>query len=371
MKLKKGDVILYIEKQAIKNSRQVYKMLSSILKKQKKISVEIKRAEKRLLLIYHIQPYKNKKKILLAKIERLDKAGANLKKKNTPAETKKTLVPEKYKPYMQRAYVSSLNSFVYKASDFDSIKLYPLPIGKQILISKKIFRPPHNFGTFYKVFLFKETKLVGYISEAEVIPEFKRTGKNFKPNSSYKLARSYILNNKILNLDSIEEIKSSAKKRRADKRKKPIAYKQKYAGLSIGYMRPWPFITTDNHRGFIGLKLSGYKLSASYLNMDINLSSSFNWREFYVDILTAYPILKFPHYRLFIMGGLMGALSLNQNYRMDISSVDYGLAGALSLLAPLNENLAFKLDTKMTYHVRSQLINPLNFSASLSLQAAF
>ena len=368
MQLKKGDIIFYIKKQAVQNKKQVYKILSKTLKKEKKMSVVIKRANKSLSLFYRILPYKNKKKLLLAKIEKLSSPQQILTQKKIQKNTKKPLVPEKYKPYMQRAYVSSLNSFVYKKPDFDSLKLYPLSIGKQILISKKIFRPPHNFGSFYKVFLFKEKKVIGYISEAEVISEFKKEGIGFKFNPSYKLAKKYVQSNKILDLNSIEEIKNSHQKRKKQKQKQQSSKNRKYVGLSAGSMFYDISAGSPKENWFIGFKLSGYNLLISYLNMDINLTSSYNWRKFYLDILTGYPVLKSSHYHLLAMGGLMLNLNLDRNLKMNQESVDYGLAGALSLLVPLNHNITFKLEAKTGYQIRKQKF-PLGFSTSL--QVAF
>ena len=370
MKLKKGDTILSIEKQAVSNKNQIYKILLPILKKKKKLSITLKRAEEELLFSYRILPYKKKKRLILFKTEKTKQISAhqNTQPDKKLESKKKTLVPEKYKPYMQRAYVSSLNSFVYKKPDFDSIKLYPLPIGKKILISKKIFRPPHNFGTFYKVFLFKEKKVVGYISEAEVIPEFKREKGVFKTNLSYKLAKQDILDNKILSLDSIEEIKKSAQKPKRRQKENQIFKKKRYVGLSSGFITDSLNHPPSRKDWFIGLKLSGYKLLISYLNMDINLTSSFDWRRFYLNILVAYPVLRSPHYHLFIMGGLMGNLQLNENYIMETGAIDYGPAGTLSLLIPLNKNIAFRLSAKMAYEIQKSSVP---FGSSVSLQVAF
>ena len=369
MKLKKEDVILSVENQAVESKKQIYQMLSPILKKKKELSIVVKRESKELLLFYRILPYKKKKQLILSKIEKRkpEQISAKLSPDKKPEIKKRTLIPEKYKPYMQRAYVSSLNSFVYKKPDFDSIKLYPLSIGKKILISKKIFRPPHNFGTFYKVFLFKEKKVVGYISEAEVISEFKRKKGVFVSNPSYKTAKQYISENKVLSLDSIEEIKKSAEKPKAEK-PRDTSHKKKYVGLSAGLMTSHIGPDIPREDWFIGLKLSGYNLLISYLNMDINFTSSYSWRHFYLDILTAYPVLKSPHYHLFAMGGLMGSLHLNEDYIMNQNSIDYGLAGAVSLLVPLNKNIALRLDAKAIYEIRKRSIP---FGGSASLQVAF
>ena len=366
MKLKKGDIILSIEQIKIQNRKQAYKILSQFLKKQKKLSISIKRNAESLFLVYDIEPYKNKKKITLSKIEKLNKPEQIVTEKNKIPDTRKTLVPEKYKAYMQIAFVSSLNSFVYKKPDFDSLKLYPLPIGKKILISKKIFRPPHNFGSFYKVFLFKETKVIGYISEAEVIPEFKRVDKEFKPNPSYKLAKKYVQSNKILDLDSITEIKNSSKKTKKRKQKKLSSQNNKYVGLSFGSILYDMRNYHNKEDWFIGFKFSGYNLLISYLNLDINIASSFDRRRFYLDMLASYPVLRTPNFYLLAMGGLLGSLHLDRNLQMKQDSVDYGIAGAVSLLIPIKNNLIFKVEGKTGYQIRKPSF-PIGLSGSLQV----
>ena len=373
MKLKKGDIILSVENQTVSNKKQTYQILSPLLKNKQKFSILINRKAKKLLISYQIVPYKKKKKIIVSGIKKIPLQKIEQKTVHTILShklenKKKSLVPEKYKPYMQRAYVSSLNSFVYQKPDFDSTKLYPLSIGKKILISKKIFRPPHNFGTFYKVFLFKEKKVVGYISEAEVISEFKKKDGDFIPNPSYKTAKKYKAENKILDLDSIEEIKKESATSQTTNRKSQTSNRKKYIGLTTGFLTANTHFAFPREDLFIGLALSGYNLLISYLNMDINFTSSFDWKRFYLDILTAYPLLKSSNYYMFVMGGLMGRLHLDKAYVMSPESIDYGVAGALSLLIPFNQNIAFKFSAKTVYEIRNRSI-PFGFSGSL--QVAF
>ena len=370
MKLKKGDVILSIEKQPVESKKQSYRLLSFLLKKKKEFSIVIHREKRNLLISYRILPYKGKKKIIISdkKKIQLEKkvVSQNIKPTEKLQNKKKTLIPEEYKPYMQRAYVSSLNSFVYKKANFDSIKLHPLSIGKKILISRKIFRPSHNFGTFYKVFLFKEKKVIGYISEAEVIPEFKRKEGVFIPNPSYKVAKKYKSENRVLDLESIKEIKKESKTSKSERKSSPAVNKRRYIGLSFGLLTRQINFSFPKEDLFIGIKISGYNLLVSYLNMDINLTSTFDWRHFYLDILTAYPVLKSPYYYLLVMGGLMGNLRLDKDYATNPNSIDYGPAGALSLLVPLNKNIMFRLDGKTVYEVNSHSM-PFGFLASLQL----
>lgn len=273
----------------------------------------------------------------------------NQKTKKSPAP-KKSLVPKKYKPHLQLAYVASLNSFVYDRPNFDAQKLYSLSSGQKVLISKKIFRPPHKFGSFYKIFLFREKKLVGYVSEAEVIPEFINQDKQSLPNPAYKIAKKQMAKNKVLDMDlAVKTKKKNSKKRKPSALKD---YRKRYAGLTLGFggenvtaLRP-----EDVHAG---LKLSGYNLLISYLNLDMNLTASvYDFKSFYFDILATFPVLKAQPYYLFAMGG--GNISIDRNKQDD--PVDYGLSGALSLLIPITEKLLFRTDAKINHDIRSRSI---------------
>ena len=396
IKLQKDDIIQSIEEQPIYSKKQVYQTISKIVKKQKKFSMTITRNKKNFLIDYKIDISKEKKRFLISNVQKIKtliktkktsekksktiqdkeikktkmvqneketktnkaKAIKNKQKETNPtdepetdqdekpAKVKKQLVPEKYKTHLQKAYVVSPNSFVYKKPDFDSQKLYPLAIGKKILISKKIFRPSHNFGSFHKVFLFREKKVVGYISEAEVVSEFLSQKGKHKSNPAYRLAKKQIEQDKVLDLDLIEKVRQQNQ----TKPKTPPATKSKrrYVGLSMGFLYNSPFTLTQKDI-YIGLKLSGYDLLISYLNMDLNLTADLDFKFFHFDILTALPILKSDPYYLFVMGGL----KLEANTRVN-DPVDYGAAGALSLVIPANQKLLLRIDAKAEYGLRTQ-----------------
>ena len=239
------------------------------------------------------------------------------RKRSLKTGEKKSLVPDKYKPHLQKAFVISVNSFVYKKPDFDAQKLYPLQVGKNILISKKVFRPPHNFGSFYKVFLFRETKVVGYISEAEVAPEFIKFKGKYKINPAYKLAKEQLEKDKVLNLDLLENVNQAPQTETESSEKKDNS--KNYIGLSAGVLKDNNYDLNPKDTYF-GLKLSGYNLLISYLNMDLNLLTSSDLSSFYLDILIAHPLLKVHPCYLLLMGG--GKISANTNIR---GPVDLGL----------------------------------------------
>ena len=302
------------------------------------------------------------KKPLTAKNKAKNKKPLTAKNK---AKNKKILVPKKYRAFMQRAYVAALNSFVYQEPDFDSPQIYPLKTGQEILISKKIFRPSHHFGSFYKAFLFSGKKIVGYISEAELVPEFKKQNGKYTANPTYKLAKKQMIKDKVLDLD-LAKPQKPAPIARAAPPSKPKSYKKRYAGLSAGFLSDSLF-AIDPKNLFFGIKLSGYDLLISYLNMDLNLETAYDFSFLHFDILTAYPLLKSSKFYLLAMGGL----KTDVNRKKTADPVDYGVLGALSLALPLSKNnkgFLFRISAKMEYGFRSQT---KLYGLSSSLQIPF
>lgn len=401
MKLKKGDRIQLVEKKAISSKKQFYQAVSQISEVQKDFSLTLVRNKKKFRISYQVTPFKNKKKLRISHIIKVTKTSpvkvakrkAMQKKRRklasqskTPLKTlkpikkipenkkpvkakKQSLVPKKYKAHLQRAYVLADNSFVYEKPNFDSPKLYHLTIGQQILISKKIFRPPHKFGSFYKVFLFEDKKVVGYLSEAEVVPEFIIQNKETKPNPAYIMTKKQLAKDKVLDVGLIDKIKTShIKSKEKPKLKKQKNSKKRYIGLSTGLFldsllfTPTPEDIQKNTS--IGLRLSGYDLLISYLNMDLNLAfSPSDFKVFYMDMLTVYPVIKASPYYLYVMGG--GKMNINKRNK---DPVDFGLAGALSLTIPFQQKWLFRGDLKTGYAIRSK---SFGYKISTSLQIAF
>lgn len=96
-----------------------------------------------------------------------------------------TLAEKNKVPLVQRAFISASRAPVYKEPDFDAPQLYQLSSKTIVLISTKIYRPPHLFGTFYKVFMKRPKKIRGYISEIDLIPEFKKKNNGYIINPDY------------------------------------------------------------------------------------------------------------------------------------------------------------------------------------------
>lgn len=96
------------------------------------------------------------------------------------------------KPLVQRGIVNEHRAIVYESQDFDSKQVIRLPRNKIIVLSTKIYRPQNLFGSFYKVYLNKPQKIRGYISEIDVIPQYKRTPDGVSVNEAYKERESIL-----------------------------------------------------------------------------------------------------------------------------------------------------------------------------------
>ena len=191
---------------------------------------------------------------------------------------------------LQESYVIQINSKVYKRPDFDARHIYTVPAGTKALVSKKIFSPPSRFGTFYKVFLYKDKKVVGYISEIDVVPRFEKDG-GINP-------RYAILEDQIHGIGSSER-EPLAPERKA--RKKKLG--NRFAGLS--FMTRFHRIPPRKLEVFFaGLKFSGYDLLVSYLNMDINVMTEPGFKNLYFDILGLYELFHLERVSLYAGGGL-------------------------------------------------------------------
>ena len=89
-------------------------------------------------------------------------------------------------PRIQRAIVKENQAIVYTQPDFDAKQMMELPSNKIIAISTKIYRPKNLFGSFYRIFINKPRKIRGYISEIDVLPQYKKSKKGYVLNKVYQ-----------------------------------------------------------------------------------------------------------------------------------------------------------------------------------------
>ena len=392
MKLKKGDIILEIEGRPIRSQKTLRQRLSLIIKTQKAFSLTVARGGKSFVISYKVIAFKRKKRLKVAAVrarsseipaenasqkapgakmpprQAQQKAGKKkpAKKSSKKPPTPQALVPEKYKNQLQLAFISSLNSFVYEEPNFDSQQLFPLETGKKVLISKKIFRPAHKFGSFYKLFLVKPKKIVGYVSEAELIPEFLKSEKGgSSPNPAFKEALLQIKRDGVLDINLKDEIKKKSAPQEEPKSSSSSG-KKVYAGAGLGI---FGFDTVSEKNILIGLKLSGYRLLVSSWNMDINvLTAPFDFKFFYLDASIAYPLASSAFYHLFATGGLKFAVNYREeNPQQQISP---GPVAGLSLLIPFNPKTMLRVDLKAKYSLGGSA-NGLGGGALGALQTVF
>ena len=415
IKLKKGDIIRFVNKQPIHSTKDIRQALDKSSKKENTFSLLVTRNKKDFFISYKVQSSKKRKRFLISQVSQVKPKARNIsqrkrsllkkqsrgiasvkklqtkqqkknhlkttkvkkqdklqdKKISTKKEpkitknnlnSKKTLVPKKYKSHLQRAYVTSLNSFIYKKPDFDSAQLYALTAGEKVLISKKVFRPPHRFGSFYKIFLFQPKKVIGYISEAEATAEFfNKKGKTIL-NPKYKLAEQQMKEDKVLDIHLFEKKIGP----QTIKKNKPIITKKRrkyYIGLSTGFSN-FPIFPDEV---LFGLRLSGYGLLISSVNMDFNfMASPYKPLFSYFDVSASYPLTANNAYLIHLMGGMK--FEINRRVEEIEKQNDFGLTGGASLSIPLSKRLLFRLDARAEYNFANQDFSPFFLS---SIQVSF
>ena len=114
-------------------------------------------------------------------------------------------------PLIQRGIVIEHNAIVYKDHDFDSEQIARIPQNTVIVISTKIYRPANLFGSFYKIYMNKPKKIRGYISEIDVISQYKRAKGKIILNETYK-EREHVLKQVKMKKDPSLKLKESLEK---------------------------------------------------------------------------------------------------------------------------------------------------------------
>ncbi len=89
-------------------------------------------------------------------------------------------------PRIQRAVVIENQAIVYAQPNFDAKQIMQLSNNKIIAISTQVYRPKNLFGSFYRIFINKPHKVRGYISEIDVLPQYKKTKEGYVLNEKYQ-----------------------------------------------------------------------------------------------------------------------------------------------------------------------------------------
>ena len=197
--LKKKDVIKKVNGESISSMKKLLHLLQKA-KPGKKNHLVFERGKKSWLLYFKVKKIKvsvkgkkskvkrrqyQKIKLMREKVSskkraRVQKKSKKQKRKNIISwdefSKKEMNLLNKNKKRLQKGYIFQESSFIYSKPNFDSKKVQYLPQGTYVVMSKKIYAPPSKFGTFYKVFFNKNKKEVGFVSEAEVEPQFQKNG---------------------------------------------------------------------------------------------------------------------------------------------------------------------------------------------------
>ena len=184
-------------------------------------------------------------------------------------------------PLVQRAYVIQNQAIIYEKPDFDSSQLGLLPRNRIIAISTKVYRPKNLFGSFYRVFVNKPKKIRGYVSEVDVVAQFKRAAGGFQLNPVYQAKENVLkkVKEEILTEQTKKMIKSKApppavKKEKA-KKKKEKKKKEGFIGLSLGWHLPLFAVSLQKTPKWFGLQgIRFIQTKKKKIPLDLRLSFS-------------------------------------------------------------------------------------------------
>lgn len=270
LELKENDVIVEVNDISIRNSRHFVKVFKKAGKKDFTITLFRDNQVHRLSYIVSHDP------LTLQYSYKIKKTKAREKPK------RKDLLKQ-HSHILQEAYVVQSGTLVYAKPNFDAEQIYLIPYGKKITISRKVLKAKSGFGSFYKVFIKKPQKIVGYISEVEVVPELVKKKNKYSSNPKYVLFKKNI---KGKSGEAVVPPMEPFVSETVTGDVKP----ERFIGIVVGS-------SFEGERSFMdrflfGLQFSGYNLLVSYINMDINLIFNPSWKNAYFDVIGRYVFLK-------------------------------------------------------------------------------
>ena len=359
--LKKGDIVQSFNGKSLSSQGEFFKKIL-LVKKGKFLSIKLKRKNKNYSFIY--KNIGGNKYRLIKKSKKRRKT--QVKKTNKISKPKKKNILGKYKSHLQHGYIIAAEGLIYKKPNFDSEQIFYLTSGTKALLSKKIFTPSHRFGTFYKIFIKKPKKIVGYISEVDVIPEYESKSKN-KSNPKYKLVEKQLTKHGNFNLESLNKNKNFLPKRPHGKSAagkgsstQPLRLRR-YGGFSMSRKYDSELVINDIFKDMLfGLKFSGKNLLLSNIETDINLSVSSDFKVYYSDILIGYPLVGGYKYTVYIMGGVKVnyynpplPVGFEQKPTFNVR-LDLGPVASLSFVYPFKDRLVLRADLKLEYGISAK-----------------
>jgi len=87
--------------------------------------------------------------------------------------------------HLQKAYVIQKDAIVYARADFDALRIITIPAGTKVTVSRKLYLPKNNFGSFYRIYIAKPKKMKAYISEVDVVPHYLRSKSGYRVNPAF------------------------------------------------------------------------------------------------------------------------------------------------------------------------------------------
>ena len=334
--LKKNDMILKINKTPLNNSKHFIRLFRKFRKKNFTLTLLRKSQTLRLSYVVRQDPLSLNYKYKL-KNSRL--VGKSVVPKDILAE---------HSHLLQKAFIiQAEGSLVYDRPSFDGKQVHWIPFGEKAVVSKKILKPEREMGTFYKVFLKKPKKIVGYISEVEVVPELiKRKSGRYITNPEYDLWKLKITQGSLKIDDTSDtlfpenEIKKSSSK----------THLNRFVGISLGSSFEPAQSFQDRLR--FGLKFGVYNLQFLNINMDINVIFNPKWEDVSFDIMGGYVFLQAGKFKAGASAGL------KTDIQFEFQDVQTDLIISLSGLLPLTRNLIWRNDVRFSGFFQSQSLSP-------------
>lgn len=335
LNLIRGDHVYFFNNKSLSSHKKFLRDLLEL--KDKKFSLIVKRKSKYYRLNYSRQ---GKRKYKLLKTKRIySKELERIVSKNHKPTTQKNLKQQvslkKYKKFLQNAYIIAERSFVYKKPNFDSEQIFYFKPGAKVKISKKIFYPEHKFGSFFKVFIKSPQKIVGYISEVEVVPEYL-TDKKTKKNPRYTILEKQLKTSKNYKVD-FQKLSPHREEKINHKTRVPFVISSHFKGL--GVLLGWrSLVRFEGWRSaqnvFAGLKWTNPKILSPFY-LDVN--AYFNplilpFSSYYGEGLIGFPILNHPFVSVSVLGGLKVEFAKSEQQ----TKVSQGLIFGLSFLKPFS-----------------------------------
>ncbi len=279
--------------------------------------------------------------------------------KESKAKSKKFLPS-----HLQKAYTLQRDAFVYTRADFDSLRITTIPAGSLVTVSKRVYRPKTNFGTFYRIYVNRPKKLKAYISEIDVVPRYIRKGSSYQPNPEFNIVKRKL--NRIRQF----EANSDESGTQLNLGGKQIA-QLRWIGMTVNHL--WIYYASRSpavHSWFFNIKFTGPNLPVPGLLTDINVGLSLAApvinekvvKKGYViigDFLFKTVLLEGPHFLFTLGGGLMvKAKSTRAPVRESLFQMGAAAAASAHLMIRLKDHLSVSLEGKYYYNFHEHRFSP-------------